>query len=244
MQGPHLSIIIPALNEATRLPLTVTALSESMRDWPFDTEVVVVDDGSSDDTAELVSALSLRDARFRLVRHARNRGKGAAIGSGVKASLGRYVLFFDADLSYPLTAVRGALAALDSGADVVIGARGLGGQDTRSRYGTLRRMSTRAFNALVETTLHLGVRDTQCGFKAFRGDVARALFPRLVVRGFGFDVELIFAARQLGLTLVQLPLEMTPRDGSSVRLVRDSLQMARDVLRVRARGWLGRYGRP
>jgi dolichyl-phosphate beta-glucosyltransferase len=242
MEGPHLSLIIPALNEAARLPATINALEAELARWPFSAEVIVVDDGSTDATAALVDQQVARDPRFSLVRHPKNRGKGAAIASGVAASRGARVLFFDADLSYPLSAVEKALASLDAGADMVVGARDLARSDSRANYGFARRVSTRAFNALVEATLRLGVRDTQCGFKAFQGDVARDLFPNLVVSGFGFDVELLFAARQRRLRIALLALEMTPREGSSVRIVRDSLRMARDVLRVRARGWLGRYG--
>jgi dolichyl-phosphate beta-glucosyltransferase len=257
MDGPHLSIIIPALNEAARLPGTLTVLEEALGTWPFATEVILVDDGSSDGTDAIMAAAVSRDGRFRMTRHDHNLGKGAAIARGVALSRGAYVLFFDADLSYPLSAVTSALALLEPKVSappqaslpapvphVVIGARDVGHSDSRGRYGLVRRVSTRVFNALVESALHLGVRDTQCGFKAFQGDVARSLFPSLVVRGFGFDVELLFAARQRGLTIALLPLEMTPRDGSSVRVVRDSLRMARDVLRVRARGWMGRYRAP
>jgi dolichyl-phosphate beta-glucosyltransferase len=243
MTGPHLSLIIPALNESARLPATLQAVVGAMATWPFETEVLIVDDGSTDGTPELVRERAGHDARFRLVRHPRNLGKGAAIVSGVEASRGARVLFFDADLSYPLASVVDALSALDAGADLVVGARDLAAADSRATYGLARRLSTRAFNAFVEATLRLGVRDTQCGFKGFRGEVARALFPDLVVTGFGFDVELLFAARRRGLAVALLPLEMTPRPGSSVHIVRDSLRMARDVLRVRVRGWLGRYDR-
>ena len=143
MSGPRLSLIIPALNEASRLPATLSAVVQAMAAWPFETEVIIVDDGSTDDTSGIVEMLAGEDSRFALVRHGRNRGKGAAIASGVAASRGDNVIFFDADLSYPLSAVAAAVDLLASGADLVVGARDLAGADSRATYGLARRVSTR-----------------------------------------------------------------------------------------------------
>jgi len=237
----HLSIVIPAYNEAARLPATVDAVLEAVAVWPHTTELILVDDGSTDATGRIISEIAAARDGVTPVILRDNRGKGGAIAAGVAASRGEFVLFFDADLSYPLEAVPDALGRLESGADVVIGARDLEPSNGRASYSPLRNATSLAFNAFVEVVLRLGIHDTQCGFKAFRGEVARELFPTLAVRGFGFDVELLFAARRRGCAIALMPIRMEDRAGSSVRVLRHGIQMARDVMRVRVRGWMGRY---
>jgi len=237
------SIVIPAYDEVERLPHTVDAVLAEAARWPFTLELVLVDDGSSDGTLLLMQRFADDDARVRVVSYGTNRGKGAAVAAGVAASRGDFVVFFDADLSYPLAAVPAALTLFDEGADVVIGARDLA-PSGRAEYGLLRKVASTSFNAIVEAVLHLGVRDTQCGFKAFRGAIARALFPALEVRGFGFDVELLYLIRRWQLDLRLLPLKMNARAGSSVSVARASAEMLRDVLRIRLRAARGRYPAP
>jgi dolichyl-phosphate beta-glucosyltransferase len=239
----ELSIVIPAFNEAGRLPATLAAVEAAVASWPFATQVVVVDDGSKDATPTIIASHAASNPAITPVICPENRGKGAAVMAGVAATTGRWVLFFDADLSYPLEAVPKALVLLRDGADVVIGARNLDPANGRADYGPVRTLTSHAFNGFVQAVLGLGIQDTQCGFKAFRGDVARGLFPTLSIRGFGFDVELLFAARRRGLRIALMPIRMTGRDGSSVRVFRHGLQMARDVLRIRARSWRGHYPR-
>jgi dolichyl-phosphate beta-glucosyltransferase len=240
--APHLSIVIPAYNEAKRLPATVEAVVNAMGTWPFTTELVLVDDGSSDTTPNLIAAWAAADPHIVPVTYQPNRGKGAAVVTGVAATRGRYVVFFDADLSYPLDAVPRALDLLTTH-DLCIGARDLDKGGGRAAYSPTRKLTSVAFNIFVRTFLWLGVRDTQCGFKSFRGDVARKLFPRLAVMGYGFDVELLYVARRWKLSIALLPIKMIGREGSSVSVIRHSLQMARDVMRIRFRGWFGKYPR-
>ena len=242
---PMLSIVVPAYNEARRLPATARAVLEAMGGWPFSCELVLVDDGSSDGTAELIAGLAAKDPRIVAVSYTPNRGKGGAVVAGIARSRGSRVMFFDADLSYPLSAVPELVRRLDA-APVVVGARDLhtdgdGKDGGRAEYSPTRKLTSVAFNAFVGLFLRLGVKGTQCGFKGFDGALARELFPHLAVTGFGFDVELLFLARRWGVTIDRMPIRMVNREGSSVSVLRHSLQMARDVLRIRWRAWRGRY---
>lgn len=239
-ETPMLSIVVPAFNEARRLPATVSAVREAMGGWPFSCELVLVDDGSSDGTGELIAGLAAKDPRVVAVSYAPNRGKGGAVVAGVAKSRGARVMFFDADLSYPLSAVPELVKRLDA-AKVVVGARDLAQDGGRAEYSMARKLTSVVFNAFVGLFLRLGVKDTQCGFKGFDGGLARELFPNLAVTGFGFDVELLFLARRWGLSIDRMPIRMVNREGSSVSVFRHSLQMARDVLRIRWRAWRGRY---
>lgn len=239
---PELSVIIPAYDEAERLPGTLAAVRAWMDGAGYPVELVVVDDGSRDGTGALIEAAAAEDPRVRAVRLDQNRGKGAAIEAGVAAARGGEVVFFDADLSYDLGYIADARRALAGGADLAIGTRDAGPDDTRrSGYSPIRRAASWAFNRYVERLLKLGVSDTQCGFKAFRRDAAAALFGAISTRGFGFDVELLYLARRWGLALALVPVAMESRAGSSVNVLRHSVSMARDVLRIRRRARRGEY---
>jgi dolichyl-phosphate beta-glucosyltransferase len=170
-----------------------------------------------------------------------NQGKGAALRRGVEAADGQYVVFFDADLSYPLSSIRLLLDALRSGADLAIGGRDLDPEGALSTYSMTRRLSSAAFNKLVEASLKLGVPDTQCGFKGFKLGVAQALFSHLTIARFGFDVELIYLAMRWQLIIERIPVRMMHRSGSSVHLFRDSLRMFSDILRIRRNAREGVY---
>jgi dolichyl-phosphate beta-glucosyltransferase len=233
-----LSLVIPAYNEAERLEDTmreVLAWAEGR-----DVEIVVVDDGSSDATPRLLEAIARDDTRVRPIRLTENLGKGAAVAAGVLAARGDFVAFFDADLAYPLDQLDALVAPLREGADVAIGARDLHAENT-TRYGAVRRVATAVFNGLVTATLGLRVRDTQCGFKAFRRSAGRALFSAVTIRGFGFDVEMLFLAARWGLSIARVPVRMRRHGSSSVRIVHDSVEMAGDLLRIRLRALGGRY---
>lgn len=226
------TVVIPCFNEARRLDRTIDAMVRFTEDRPDEVEVVFVDDGSSDDTPARLDRAAAAHGALHAVHLPSNRGKGAAIAAGVRAATGDAILFFDADLSYPLTAIDTALAHLRDGADLVIGGRDLAAE-ADGGYSPLRNLSSAGFNLLVEQTLALGIPDTQCGFKAFDARVARALFSQLSIERFGFDVEVLFLARRWGLRIVRMPVEMTHASGSSVRIVRDSWLMFRDILRIR-----------
>ncbi len=239
---PALSMVIPCYNEALRLPGTVREIASFCAGFGRPCEVVLVDDGSRDDTRSAILQAA-RDHDFvRPVLLPRNRGKGAALREGVGTTTGSVVVFFDADLAYPLSTVGAALREIEAGADLVIGARDLGrAADMERQDPPLRRASHAVFAAMVDHYLHLGIPDTQCGFKAFRGPVARALFACLTIDRFAFDVELLTLARAWGLRIGRLPVTPLHREGSTVRLVRDSLEMWRALVRIRRQVRRGRY---
>jgi len=237
---PELSIVIPAYNEMHRLPATIDAVLAHLDERPG-WQLVLVDDGSTDGTGDLVTATAARDERVVPVLSAENRGKGAALRSGVRRCVGDAVLFFDADLEYGLAVIDELLERLAAGADLAIGAREKDVSDVHRAASPTRRLASRAFKTLVQGALHLGIRDTQCGLKMFRGDVAHALFDVLDIDGFGFDVEILTLARLWDLRIDLVPLEKTSSPGSSVHVVRDGLRMTRDIGRVWLRSRTGRY---
>lgn len=229
----ELSVIVPAYNEAAIIARTISSVTRYLREHHPAAELIVVDDGSSDATLQILEELREENGLLRVLTCGTNRGKGYAVRLGVANSWGEHVAFFDADLSYPLEALEPGLALLRTGADVVVGSRDA--TPARAAYPVVRRVATRVFNELVEQVLHLGVPDTQCGFKMFRGEVARRLFAALRLDGFSFDVELLYLARRWGLRVERLPIEMTHGSRSAVRLVRDGARMLRDVVKL---GWI------
>lgn len=229
---PTLSIVIPAYNEATRLPRTLAALRERCTD-PVP-QVVVVDDGSADDTASVARAAATAEFPVEVLVLATNRGKGAAVRTGVAATVGDTVLTMDADLATDLDAIGPALALLAAEADVVVGSRAVPGSSVRGATG-LRRTMGRSFNRMVRAVTRLEVHDSQCGFKAFRGDVGRLLFALSEVDGFAYDPEVLVLARILGYRMVEIPVDWTAVEGSTVRPVRDSLATGAALCRIVAR---------
>ncbi len=246
MSAPHLSIVIPAFNEAARLPGTLRALADRFGGTP--TEVVVADDGSTDATSAVATSASSPALPVRVVRLPENRGKGAAVRAGVAETTGAVVLFMDADLATDLGAVDAVLARLGT-ADVVVGSRAVPGSRVHDTTA-LRTAMGRTFNGLVRVVTRLDVHDSQCGFKAYRGDVARLLFSLSEVDGFAFDPEVLLMARILGYRIVEVPVDWTAIAGSSVRPLRDSAVTGAALVRLvlvrrpgavraaaRARGW-------
>lgn len=235
---PALSVVIPAYNEESRLPRTLDRVLAWLDDEKLAAEVLVVDDGSKDGTTALVTRRAASEPRIKLVSNGRNRGKGYSVGNGVAAARGAYVLFSDADLSTPIEEYHKLRVALDAkGADVAIGSRARAGSDLRERQPFYREGMGRAFNLLVQALVFPGIRDTQCGFKLFRADVARDLFGRRQIDGFAFDVEILYLARRLGLQIAEVPIVWVNDRASRVDPIKHSLQMFRDILRVR---WLHR----
>lgn len=247
-QAIELSVVIPAYNEAAIIGDTVRRVATYLAAQGHH-ELIVVDDGSRDATASIVEALADVHGNVRLVRNPDNRGKGYAIRNGVLHARGAYVLYTDADLVYPIEGVAPFLAALRAGADIAIGSRSHAGtlfalHPRHFSYIYQRYLVGRAYIALVNWLLRLGVSDTQCGFKAFRGDVARDVFARLCLDDFAFDVEALYVARQRGYRIVELPVYfLYLGEQSSVELVRDSVRMLRDLWRIRCNGRAGVYTR-
>jgi dolichyl-phosphate beta-glucosyltransferase len=229
----RLSVVIPTFNKASGIAASLETVLSYLAAKPFTAEIVVVDDGSSDGTADAARAALAGRLPHRVIGRERNLGKGASVREGVLASAGQVILFCDDDLSTPIDELDKALAALDSGADVVIGSRALPGSDIRVRQRRPREWLGKAFNLLVRLFVLKGYRDTQCGFKAFRRAAAMDLFSRLETAGFAFDVELLVLAKKLGYRVAEVPVVWCDSRPSRVRMVRGSWQMLKELLRIR-----------
>ncbi|MEB2283940.1 MAG: bifunctional glycosyltransferase/class I SAM-dependent methyltransferase [Myxococcales bacterium] len=236
-----LSLIVPAYEEAERLPATLRHAAEALPRLAATSEIIVVDDGSRDATTTIAERFP-SPVPLRVIRFAVNRGKGAAVAAGVVAARHPYVAFTDADCPYDLERLRAMLATLAAGeADIAIGARELAESEVNRGYGLLRLISGRALSLLTALALGLPFRDSQCGLKLFRAEAARRLFAVRTIDGFGFDFEILTAALQQGYVVRRFPVRLTHDDDSRIRVVRDSLRMARDLWRVRRNMRAGIY---
>lgn len=241
MSTPSLSVVIPAFNEAERLPPTLERVIAYLRARGGDYELLVVDDGSSDATADRAEGLlaALGD-RGRVLRNPGNLGKGASVRRGMLAARGDRVLFSDADLSTPIEEVEKLERALDAGAGVAIGSRALDRALVEERQPFARDVMGRVFNAVVQLFAVRGIRDTQCGFKLFAGEVVAPVFARTRIDRFGFDVEVLALAQRLGVSVVEVPVRWRNSPGSRVTVAQGARAFL-DPIRVRIGLALGRY---
>lgn len=249
--SPHLTVIVPAYNEAARLPGTLDQMVTYFRGQPYAWRICVVDDGSADDTAAIAQQWVEREPCVGVIVND-HRGKAYAVRTGILAAQGDYVAFSDADLSVPIGEIERLLAALAAGADVAIGSREGPGAH---RYGepAYRHLMGRIYNLLYRGVVLPGIADSQCGFKAFRTAVAHDLFRHMQVYGAdarpikggmvtGFDTELLFLARRCGYHLEEVGVDWYYGKASKVRPVRDTVRMIVDVFKIRAFAAAGRYG--
>jgi dolichyl-phosphate beta-glucosyltransferase len=241
---PDLSIIIPAYNEGSRIGPTVRDLVDYCRGSHRVFEVILVDDGSEDDTGWVGRQLCQEFDELRLIRLAANQGKGYAVRTGMLNALGHNLLFADADGATPFRDVERLEGALAGGADIAVGSRALRQDGTRVKAKLYRHLMGRTFHFMVEQLADVGVKDTQCGFKLFRFSVAQELFSRMRMNGFSFDVEVLLMARKRGYQVTEVPVNWTHQPGSKVRLAGDSAAMAIDLFRIRANWLRGGYGEP
>jgi putative flippase GtrA len=232
----RLSVVLPAYREAPRIGDTIAAVRAALADvGPV--EVVVVDDGSGDATASAARAAGAD----LVIEQPHNRGKGAAVRAGVLAATGRVIAFTDADLSYAPRQLATLLVNVEDGWDMVVGSRRHVDTITLVRARRLREVTGRVFNLLSEVVLLGQYRDTQCGLKAFRGDVARSLFSRARVDRFAFDVELFHLAERDRLSVLEVPVSLANSSVSTIRVGADSLRMVVDLFRIRRWGGQGAY---
>jgi len=229
---PEISIVIPAFNEALRLPTTLDRVQRYLATAGLTAEVIVVDDGSRDDTAEVVQRYAQRWPQLKLVAAERNAGKGAAVRLGMAAARGRYRVFSDADLSVPIDDMEKLLRPLHAGAGVAIASRGLRDSQVELHQPWYRETMGKIFNRLVRIFVLGGVHDTQCGFKAFTAEVADRVFPVLQTRGFGFDVELLYRAQHAGYKIVEVPTRWINSPQSRVHPIRHSAAMFLELLAI------------
>ena len=230
-----LSVVIPAFNEEERLGRTVRAVHDFLNQRSYDAEILVVNDGSRDETLARATRLAVELHGVRVLGLTQNRGKGFATRAGVLESTRDAVLFMDADLSVPISDIDRLWPWFDAGYDVVIGSRRAPGADLVVRQPLHRRILGRVFHPIVSLLGVRGIRDTQCGFKLFRREAARKLFQKLRTDGFAFDVEILMEARRCGLPIREVGVRWTNSPDSRVRPLRDSARMLAEVLRMRTR---------
>ncbi len=236
MKAPQISIVIPAYNEARRLPASLTRIEEYLRSRSLDSEVIVVDDGSSDGTAALVRARAARWPCLKLVSAGRNAGKGRAVQLGMAAATGKWRIFTDADLSVPIDDLDRLLTPLQQdGAAIAIASRALAASDVQLHQPWYRETMGKMFNRLVQLLVMRGIRDTQCGFKAFSEEAATKLFPPLQTPGFGFDVEVLYRARLARFKIAEVPIRWINSPQSRVHPIRHSLAMFLELLAIPGR---------
>jgi dolichyl-phosphate beta-glucosyltransferase len=239
---PFLSIIIPAHNEAERLPASLEALQRYISSLPFETEVIVVENNSSDATAKIVREWMKTMPQLRLISLAQP-GKGNAIRTGMLAAQGDYRIMADADFSMPVEEISKFLPHVAPLTPVAIASREAPGAK-RIGEPVYRHLIGRAYNFLVRLLVLPGLQDTQCGFKCFSAEAAEAIFPLQRLEGWSFDVEVLTIARQLGFEIAEVPITWYYQPGSRMRLLRDSLQMAKDLFTIRRDKKKGLYNAP
>lgn len=234
----HLSLIIPAFNEEDRIAATLGSAVRYLSNQSYESEIIVVDDGSTDGTSDAVR----RDfPGVTVVRYEANRGKGYAVKTGMEKARGAYRVFYDADASTPIEELDTLWPEFDGGADIVIGSRSLPDSDVLVHQAWYRENMGRVFNRVLRLLRLTRFIDTQCGFKGFTAASCDVVFARQTVRGFAFDVELLYIAEVQRLTVKDVPVHWINSAKSSVNAVTDSARMIFDIFRIRVYGWMGRY---
>ena len=239
---PELSVIIPAYNEEDRLPQALERTSSYLRTLPFPSEVIVVDDGSTDRTSQVVAGMAKEIPNLSLVSNDRNRGKGFSIRQGMLAARGRIALFTDADLSAPIEEMQKLLAALES-ADIAMGSRAVDRSLIEIHQSRWRELAGILFNWILRQLTGLPFQDTQCGFKAFAMPESRIIFEQQRICDFGFDPEILFLAKRHGLRAVEIPVRWSHDPRTKVHVLRDSIRMLLDLFLIRWNALTGRYPR-
>ncbi len=237
-----LTLVIPAFNEENRLPRTLRQLREYLDHWGINYRVLVVDDGSRDQTSEAAARFG---PRFSTLTLSKNRGKGAAVRAGMLSASGRVAAFTDADLPYALESLRSGYELIRDGeCHVAFGARDYAGSRQLVARRAVRRAASAVFSQIVKFLISPDVTDTQAGLKLFSSEASRAIFSRTVIDGFAFDAEVVFLARHLGFAYRRIPVVLINEESSSISVWRHTLPMLREVVQIRLRGIRGAYEAP
>ena len=239
--GKIYSIVIPAYNEGARISATLEKVLTFCNQQEWDAEVIVVDDGSTDNTSAIVEEFAARHPNLHLVENPGNRGKGYSVRNGMLHANGDLILFSDADLSSPIEECDKLFEAIDKGADVAIGSRWVRTELQVQRQPLHRRIFGRAFNLALRAVLGLRFKDTQCGFKAFTRRASHSIFPLQHIERWGFDPEILFLAQRFGLHVEEVPVQWAHREGTHISPLRDGMRMLSEMLRVRWYALSGKY---
>ena len=238
---PRLSIVVPAYNECLRIENTLERVMGCVRDRGWDAEVLVVDDGSTDETPTIVQRWMQTHDRLHMVRNPGNRGKGYSVRNGLLQAAGEIVMFTDADLSAPMEEAERLMEAIDAGADVAIGSRWLDKQRQTIHQPLYRRFFGRCFNWVTRRVMGLPFKDTQCGFKAFKRDAAQVIFRLQTIERWGFDPEILFIARKLKYKIVEVPVTWGHDERSRMSYLKDGMKMLEEMVEIRGNSARGRY---
>lgn len=236
-----ISIVIPAYNESQRIGQTLDRVLQCVEQRGWNAEVLVVDDGSTDDTAALVQDYMTQHDCLFLVRNPGNRGKGYSVRNGLLQATGEIVLFTDADLSAPIEEAEQLFSAIHNGADVAIGSRWLDRCRQTTHQPLYRRFFGRCFNGVTRAIMGLPFADTQCGFKAFRREAAQVIFRLQRIERWGFDPEILFIARRLRLRVKEVAVTWGHDERSKISYLRDGGKMLQEMARIRGNSLMGRY---
>ncbi len=235
------SFVIPAYNESVRIRPSLHALIRHVQEQNWDAEILVVNDGSSDDTAQIVREYGEQHPQVLLIENPGNRGKGYSVRNGMLHARGDICLFTDADLSSPITEAQKLFDAIAQGADIAIGSRWLQAELQTERQPLYRQAFGRIFNLALRVILGLRFADTQCGFKAFRREAAQRTFPLQKIERWGFDPEILYLARRAGLRVEEVPVLWAHSEGTRLHPLRDGIRMFTEVVRVRWYAMTGEY---
>lgn len=244
MKRLELSVVIPVYNEELRVSKALEGAFRYLKAKRITAEILVVDDGSKDKTIQVVEKfkdLTTNRMALRVLKHEVNRGKGAAVRTGVLLAKGEIILYMDADNATPLTEYENFRSVLEEGWDVVIGSRAVDRKKVQIHQPLYREAMGRIFNLLVQLIATPSLWDTQCGFKAFKRKAALDIFPLQTIERFGFDVELLYIARKLGYSILEAPVRWFDAPGSKVNMVKDSARMAFELFLIRWNDLKGRY---
>lgn len=240
---PHLSVIIPAYNEEKRLPSTLESVHNFLSESDHDFEIIIVDDGSNDNTKAVVNDFAGSHCSVRLIAHSPNMGKGYSVREGMLKAEGEFLLLDDADGASPIAEVSRLMKAIEAGADVAIGSRAKPGDETVVKALSHRKHIGNTFNMIVQSSLLPGIQDTQCGFKLFKREVAKELFSIARLNRYAFDVEILYLARFKGYEIAEVPINWTNIEGSKINLVTDPLNMLFEIGKVILWRVCGSYGK-
>jgi dolichyl-phosphate beta-glucosyltransferase len=242
--NPKYSIVIPAYNERARISGALQSVSDCIRRSGWSAEVIVVNDGSRDDTSEIVQRFANKNPLVRLIENPGNRGKGYSVRNGILHAQGDIVMFTDADLSSPIEEAERLFAAIEDGVDIAIGSRWLDRSRQTIQQPLYRQFFGRCFNAVTRFIVGLPFADTQCGFKAFRREAAQTIFQLQRIERWGFDPEILFVAMKRGYVIREIPVSWGHDERSRISYIKDGIKMLEDIAYIRWNQLTGLYHRP